>query len=178
MNKKTKTNYLLLILGVVTITGPMLLSHNVQAQQNSTSFANKITIPPRTLYGAPTIPAANWTGSVQILPTIMQAFKSQIHIKLNDATTSALQAVGTNSSAVAAFIHPESGFLVYNVFVMDANNNNIHKVIVDAGNGKVLSNQQMSMMEMMAIMHPGMAMMHPGRMGMMSSGMMTGHPWQ
>jgi hypothetical protein len=84
--------------------------------------------------------------------------------------------VGTNSSAVAAFIHPESGFLVYNVFVMDGNNNNIHKVIVDAGNGKVLSNQQMSMMQMMAIMHPGMTMMHPGGMGMMGSGMMTGHP--
>jgi hypothetical protein len=45
----------------------------------------------------PPIPTANWTGSVQILPTIMQAFKSQIHINLNEATTNALQAVGTNS---------------------------------------------------------------------------------
>jgi uncharacterized membrane protein YkoI len=171
MNKKAKVNYWLLISGAITISVSMLLplSHNVQAQQNSTGFANKMAAPP-------TIPTANWTGSVQILPTIMQAFKSQIHINLNEATTNALQAVGTNSSAVAAFIHPESGFLVYNVFVMDGNNNNIHKVIVDAGNGKVLSNQQMSMMQMMAIMHPGMTMMHPGGMGMMGSGMMTGHP--
>jgi uncharacterized membrane protein YkoI len=170
MNKKAKVNYWLLISGAITISVSMLLplSHNVQAQQNSTGFANKMAAPP-------TIPTANWTGSVQILPTIMQAFKSQIHINLNEATTNALQAVGTNSSAVAAFIHPESGFLVYNVFVMDGNNN-IHKVIVDAGNGKVLSNQQMSMMQMMAIMHPGMTMMHPGGMGMMGSGMMTGHP--
>ena len=171
MNKKAKVNYWLLISGAITISVSMLLplSHNVQAQQNSTGFANKMAAPP-------TIPTANWTGSVQILPTIMQAFKSQIHINLNEATTNALQAVGTNSSAVAAFIHPESGFLVYNVFVMDGNNNNIHKVIVDAGTGKVLSNQQMSMMQMMAIMHPGMTMMHPGGMGMMGSGMMTGHP--
>jgi len=171
MNKKAKVNYWLLISGAITVSVSMLLplSHNVQAQQNSTGFANKMTAAP------PTIPTANWTGSVQILPTIMQAFKSQIHINLNEATTNALQAVGTNSSAVAAFIHPESGFLVYNVFVMDGNNN-IHKVIVDAGNGKVLSNQQMSMMQMMAIMHPGMTMMHPGGMGMMGSGMMTGHP--
>ncbi|HEY9491157.1 MAG TPA: PepSY domain-containing protein, partial [Nitrososphaeraceae archaeon] len=148
MNKKAKVNYWLLISGAITVSVSMLLplSHNVQAQQNSTGFANKMTAAP------PTIPTANWTGSVQILPTIMQAFKSQIHINLNEATTNALQAVGTNSSAVAAFIHPESGFLVYNVFVMDGNNNNIHKVIVDAGNGKVLSNQQMSMMQMMAIM--------------------------
>ena len=172
MNKKAKVNYhWLLIAGAIIVSVSMLLplSHNVQAQQNSTGFANKMAAPP-------TIPTANWTGSVQILPTIMQAFKSQIHINLNEATTNALQAVGTNSSAVAAFIHPESGFLVYNVFVMDGNNNNIHKVIVDAGNGKVLSNQQMSMMQMMAIMHSGMTMMHPGGMGMMGSGMMTGHP--
>jgi uncharacterized membrane protein YkoI len=172
MNKKAKVNYWLLISCATTVSVSMLLplSHNVQAQQNSTGFANKMAAAP------PTILTANWTGSVQILPTIMQAFKSQIHINLNEATTNALQAVGTNSSAVVAFIHPESGFLVYNVFVMDGNNNNIHKVIVDAGNGKVLSNQQMSMMQMMAIMHPGMTMMHPGGMGMMGSGMMTGHP--
>ena len=114
---------------------------------------------------------------MQILPTLIQAFKSQIHIKLNDATTNALQAVGTNSSAVATFIHPEAGFLVYNVFIMDGNNN-VHKVIVDPGNGKVLSNQQMSMMEMMAIMHPGMMMMmRQGEMGIMGSGV-TGHPWR
>jgi uncharacterized membrane protein YkoI len=172
MNKKTRTNYLLLILGVVTVSVSMLFSQYVQAQQNSTGLANKMAIPP----GAPIIPAANWTGSVQILPTIMQAFKSQIHIKLNDATTNALQAVGTNSSAVATFIHPEAGFLVYNVFIMDGNNN-VHKVIVDPGNGKVLSNQQMSMMEMMAIMHPGMMMMRPREMGIMGSGV-TGHPWR
>jgi uncharacterized membrane protein YkoI len=177
MNKKAKVNYWLSILGAITASVSMLLplSHIVQAQQNSTGFANKMAIPPRAIYGPPTIPTANWTGSVQILPTIMQAFKSQIHINLNEATTNALQAVGTNSSAVAAFIHPDGGFLVYNVFVMNGNNN-IHKVIVDPGNGKVLSNQQMSMMQMMAIMHPGMTMMHPGGMGMMSSGMMTGHP--
>jgi hypothetical protein len=175
MNKKAKVNYWLLVLGAITASVSMLLplSHNVQAQQNSTGFANKMAIPPRALYGSPTIPTANWTGSVQILPTIMQAFKSQIHINLNEATTNALQAVGKNSSAVAAFIHPESEFLVYNVFVMDGNNNNIHKVLVDPGNGKVLSNQQMSMMQMMAIMHSGMTTMRPGGMGMM-----TGHPWQ
>ena len=103
MNKKTRTNYLLLILGVVTVSVSMLFSQYVQAQQNSTDLANKTAIPPRTLYGTPIIPAPNWTGSVQILPTLIQAFKSQIHIKLNDATTNALQAVGTNSSAVATF---------------------------------------------------------------------------
>jgi uncharacterized membrane protein YkoI len=112
---------------------------------------------------------ANITGSVPLLPTMMQALKSRVHTSLNDATTTALKSVGGNSSAVAAFIHPENGFLVYNVIVLDANNN-IHRVIVDAGNGKVLSSQSMSMMNMM-MGHggAGMGMMGPG-MGMMGHG--------
>src|SRR5689334_12149472 len=121
-------------------------------------------------------PGANITGSVPILPTMMQALKSRVHTSLNDATTTALKSVGGNSSAVAGFIHPENGFLVYNVIVLDANNN-IHRVIVDAGNGKVLSSQSMSMMNMigpgMGMMGHGMGMMGPGGagMGMMGHGM-------
>jgi uncharacterized membrane protein YkoI len=118
---------------------------------------------------------ANITGSVPLLPTMMQALKSRVHTSLNDATTTALKSVGGNSSAVAAFIRPENGFLVYNVIVLDASNS-IHRVIVDAGNGKVLSSQSMSMMNMM--MGPGMGMMgHGGAgMGMMGPGMgMMGH---
>src|SRR5438067_5661645 len=83
---------------------------------------------------------ANITGSVPLLPTMMQALASRVHTSLNDATTTALKSVGGNSSAVAAFMRPENGFLVYNVIVLDANNT-IHRVIVDAGNGKVLSSQ-------------------------------------
>ena len=90
---------------------------------------------------------------------ILDAFKSKIHTTLNDATTNAIKAVGggSNSSAVAAFIHPERGFLVYDVFVLDSSNN-IHRVIVDPGNGKVLSNQPMSWMDTMSMMHPSMGM--------------------
>src|ERR687888_280829 len=113
----------------------------------------------------------NWTGSISLFSPIIDAFKSKIHTTLNDATTNAIKAVagGSNSSAVAAFIHPERGFLVYNVLVLDSSNN-IHRVIVDPGNGRVLSNQVMSMMD------PGM--MGPGMMG--HGGMMMGSsngPW-
>jgi hypothetical protein len=112
---------------------------------------------------------------------ILDAFKSKIHTTLNNATISALNAVGggTNSSAVAAFIHPERGFLVYDVFVLDSSNN-VHRVIIDPGNGRVLSNQQMSMMDMMFMMHHpsmgmGSMMMGGGHgMDMMQHGMMMG----
>jgi hypothetical protein len=120
----------------------------------------------------------NWTGSISLFSPILDAFKSKIHTPLNGAITSALNAVGggTNSSAVAAFIHPENGFLVYDVLVLDSTNT-IHKVIVDPGNGRILSNQQMSMMDMMFMMHPSMMMGGGPGMGMMGGpqGMMMGH---
>jgi hypothetical protein len=116
----------------------------------------------------------NWTGSISLFSPMLDMFKSKIHTTLNSAITSAISAVGggaagsnASAAAVAAFIHPENGFLVYNVFVLDPNNT-IHRVIVDPGNGKVLSNQPMSMMEMMSMMHPSM--------GMGMGGMMMGQP--
>jgi hypothetical protein len=134
----------------------------------------------------------NWTGSISLFSPMLDMFKSKIHTTLNSAITSAISAVGggaagsnASAAAVAAFIHPENGFLVYNVFVLDPNNT-IHRVIVDPGNGKVLSNQPMSMMEIMSMMHPsmgmgmgGMMMGQPGMMmdngmGMMQHGMMMG----
>ena len=60
----------------------------------------------------------------------------------------------------------ENGYLTYTVWVIDGSYN-IHKVIVDAGNGKVLFNQPVSKGESM--MMNGM-MMH----GMMMHGMMMG----
>jgi hypothetical protein len=56
-----------------------------------------------------------------------------------------------------SIIHPERGFLVYDVLVLDPSNN-IHRVIVDPGNGKVLSNQPMSLMDMMSMMHHSIGM--------------------
>lgn len=93
-----------------------LMSSGQQAAQNPTMRMN----------------SANWTSSVSLFSPIIDAIKSKIHTTLNDATTNALKAVGggSNSSAVAAFIHPERGFLVYDVFVLDSNDS-IHRVIVD-----------------------------------------------
>jgi len=95
----------------------------------------------------------NWTGSISLFSPILDAFKSKIHATLNDATTNAIMAAGgSNASAIAAFIHPKNGFLVYDVFVLDSSNN-VHRVIIDPGNGQVLSNQLMSLMDMMSKVH-------------------------
>src|SRR5919202_6463679 len=137
-------------------------NNNAIAQQSSSTMGPNR---PNYMSMSSGLQNQNWTGSISIFSPMLDAFKSKVHTTLNGATTSALNAVGggSNTSAVAAFIHPERGFLVYDVFVLDSSNT-IHKVIIDPGNGRVLSNQQMSLMNIMFMMHPSMGMMQPGMM--------------
>jgi hypothetical protein len=182
-NKNHKVMYMLglssIVLALAFMISPNNYNNNAIAQPSSGS-----TMKPFSMRMSSPLQNQNWTGSISLASPILDMFKSKIHITLNDATTSALNAVGgSNSSAVAAFIHPDNGFLVYNILVLDSSNN-IHRVIVDPGNGKVLSNQPMSMMEMMFMMHPSMGMgtmmmgppndmmMGQPSMGMMQHGMM------
>jgi hypothetical protein len=191
MDKKHAVSYLIGLSAIsLALVLSMTLSNNngAIAQQSSppstsTSSGNNKTIsitmtPNRQQQQNPYSMSAssgsqNWTGSISLFSPIIDAFKSKIHATLNNATTNAINAVGggSNSSAVAAFIHPQRGFLVYDVFVLDSSNN-IHRVIVDPGNGKVLSNELMSMMDMMSMMHHSMGM---GRMMMGHPGVMMDH---
>jgi uncharacterized membrane protein YkoI len=121
----------------------------------------------------------NITGSVAIGSTIAKAIASQVHVSLANASIIAEKAVGANAHAAAVRIGVVHGFLVYIAFVVDSNNN-FHGVLVDSGNGKVLSSTQVSMAASMrggmGMMGPGMGMMGPG-MGMMGPGMgMMGKP--
>lgn len=98
------------------------------------------------LSSAQNTPAANntnWTGSVQMASKISQLVRSQTHVPLTDATTAAMHVVGANSSANSATLVVLRGYLVYDVLVTDSNNI-LHRVIVDAGNGKILSNAMVS----------------------------------
>jgi uncharacterized membrane protein YkoI len=113
----------------------------------------------------------NITGSVAIGPTMAKAIASQVHVSLANASIIAEKAVGANAHAAAVRIGVVHGFLVYIAFVVDSNNN-FHGVLVDSGNGKVLSSTQVSMA---AMMRGGMGMMGSGMgMGMMGSGMGMG----
>jgi uncharacterized membrane protein YkoI len=115
----------------------------------------------------------NITGSVAIGPTMAKAIASQVHVSLANASIIAEKTVGANAHAAAVRIGVVHGFLVYIAFVVDSNNN-FHSVLVDSGNGKVLSSTQVSMA---AMMRGGMGMMGSGMgmgMGMMGSGMGMG----
>jgi hypothetical protein len=124
--------------------------------------------------------APNVTGSVNLSPLIGNALSSQIKVGLSQATDAAQKAVGNNSRAVAAHLGVANGYLVYTVWLVDSSSN-FHRAIVDVGNGKVLSSQQLPIQPGMGMMmNPGMMGMGPGMMmnpGMMGPGMMRGfHP--
>ena len=86
-------------------------------------------------------PVSNITSSIEIFPKIMQTLRSQMNVSLNDAISTAINAVGQNSSAISASAQTEGDFLVYRVLVLDADNNT-YMVLVDPGNGDVLLNPQ------------------------------------
>ena len=178
MNNKNHTVMYLLGLSSIALALAFMIWPN--NYNNAIAQPSSSPMRPVPMHMSSPLQNQNWTGSISLFSPILDMFKSKVHTTLNSAITSAINAVGggSNSSAVAAFIHPENGFLVYNVLVLDSSNN-IHRVIVDPGNGKVLSNQPMSMMEMMFMMHPSMGMgmgsmmMGGGGPGM---GMMMGPP--
>ena len=115
----------------------------------------------------------NVTGSIKLSTVIGNALSSQIKVGLNQAAVIAEKAVGNNSHAVAAHFGVENGYLVYTVWVIDGTYN-FHRVVVDAGDGKVLANQPISKEESMMMhgmmMHGGGMMMQHGRAGMMMGG--------
>jgi uncharacterized membrane protein YkoI len=111
---------------------------------------------------------SNITGSVDLMSVISEAIGSKINVSLSDAATSAETSVGNESHAVSAELGENSGFLVYNIMVIDPNMN-FSRVVVDPGTGEMLLSEPISKEQHM-MMH-GMEM---GKHGMMGPGMMMG----
>ncbi len=151
------------------------IQQNASAQTTHAGSTNNMT---HTMMGSGnmmTMGGENVTSSINLMNIISNAIGSQIKVSLSNATTTAETSIGNNSHAVAAHIGDVNGYLVYTIFVLDPNMN-FNTVIVDPGNGQVLSSKQISKEEHL-MMHKGMmgpGMMGPGMMGpgMMGPGMM------
>jgi uncharacterized membrane protein YkoI len=131
----------LMIIAVIAVTtsimtGTLLSSYAQQfaSAQNQNNSA--------TVRSTGSVPLKNLTGSVQVFPKLSQMVQSKANVSLSTAATGAQSAVGANSHVISTHLGVVNGFLVYIAHVVDANNN-IHRVIVDAGNGKVLSTTQL-----------------------------------
>jgi uncharacterized membrane protein YkoI len=89
-----------------------------------------------------TLSVVNWTGSVPLRPLLTSIIESKTNTSLSKAADNAEKAVGINAHALEAKIGVERGYLVYTIGVEFKDN--LYKVLVDAGNGKVLSAQSLS----------------------------------
>ncbi|MGA9152530.1 MAG: hypothetical protein WBZ36_18290 [Candidatus Nitrosopolaris sp.] len=90
----------------------------------------------------------NITGSLSLRNMLAKTPGSEVHVSLANASTIAEKTVGPNSNAVYVRIGVVHGFVVYIALVSDINHS-IHSVLVDAGNGKVLSSTQLPIATMM-----------------------------
>ncbi|MGH9997687.1 MAG: PepSY domain-containing protein, partial [Nitrososphaeraceae archaeon] len=97
---------------------------------------------------------SNWTGSVDISKVLREAFNPLIKVSLSEAINKAELNIGNNSSAVAAFIHPVNGYLVYVIYLLN-DHNEVTKVITDVGTGDILKVKKMTIEEMMFKFHHG-----------------------
>ena len=111
----------------------------------------------------------NITGSIKLAPTLINSIASQIKVSLSDAAAIVQNQAGNKSNVVAAHLDVVNSYLVYTVVAVDPDAN-IHKLIIDAGNGKVLSSSKSSLQNMMmfgGLMGHNMmeSMMNPNMMG-------------
>jgi uncharacterized membrane protein YkoI len=97
---------------------------------------------------------SNWTGSVDISKVLREAFNPLIKVSLSEAINKAELNIGNNSSAVAAFIHPVNGYLVYVIYLLN-DHNEVTNVITDVGTGNILNVKKMTIEEMMFKFHHG-----------------------
>ncbi|MFI5424893.1 MAG: PepSY domain-containing protein [Nitrososphaerales archaeon] len=106
----------------------------------------------------------NITGSINLMSTISKAIASEVKVGLSEAVATAEKSVGNASHAMAAHIGGDSGYLVYNVFVVDSNGK-MHKIIIDPADRKILLSRELPRFESMMMMHQGMMMRGQRMMG-------------
>jgi len=85
-------------------------------------------------------------GTINLEQTIIEAIDSKVNTSLTQAITTAEQSVGNNSFALAAFGADLGGNLVY-IIILGTPGTEFYNVIVDPGNGQILSSQESSQKE-------------------------------
>lgn len=95
-------------------------------------------------------------GTINLERTIIEAIDSKVNISLTQAITTAEQSIDNNSFALAAFGADLGGELVY-IIILGTPGTEFYSVIVDPGNGQILSSQQNSQKEIeeMHLKHSG-----------------------
>ncbi len=85
-------------------------------------------------------------GTINLEQTIIEAIDSKVNTSLTKAITTAEQSVGNNSFALAVFGADIGGDLVY-MIILGTPGTEFYNVIVDPGNGQILSSEESSQKE-------------------------------
>ena len=125
------TNSILVSMVLIVCSGAMTL-HNGSAQEATDN--RSIAVPHSNLN-------PNFTASIPLASSLFEVFNSKIDVSLGDVISNATSFIGPNTIVLSGSVGTESGFLVYRIAALDSNNN-IHMILVDPGNGKVLSQRQ------------------------------------
>ena len=152
------------LLSVLSIEQASAQMMNPNTMMNSKMMFNGSWVNPMTNQ------SQNITGSINLAPTLFNAISPQIKVSISDAVKSAETQLGNNSRVVAANLGHENGYLTYTVSAIDPDLN-LHRVIIDAGNGKVLLSTVLPMEKFMLshMMGPNMG---PNMMGFTNPGFM------
>jgi uncharacterized membrane protein YkoI len=102
----------------------------------------------------------NITSSVHLFSAIRDAIASQVKVSLSQASETAESAVGNHSRSISGSLGDSNGYLTYTIWVLGPEN--ISRILVDAANGQVLSQESMPL-KRLHMMGPGM--MGPGMIG-------------
>lgn len=86
-------------------------------------------------------------GTINLQQTIFDAFRSKLNISLIQAMTTAEHTVGNNSFAVAGFGGEYGGYLTYQI-ILGTPRMEFYVVLVDPGNGHVLTTQKVTAAEL------------------------------
>ncbi len=105
------------------------------------------------------IPKIN--GSINVGEQIKNLFKENIKVPFITAAETALKQI-PNGTVLGGHLGVAQGYLTYTYFVVDSTNETGHKVIVDAGNGKVLyTSEGIPIGSFGHLGHPGKLMFGP-----------------
>jgi hypothetical protein len=112
-------------------------------------------------------------SSINVVKSMYQGVASKFNVTLDQAINTAQKAIGNKSYALEATTGIDNGYITYTI-ILGTPDMKFYNVVVDPGNGKVLSSHQLSMIAGMMMMHPGMMMGPNNGMMMMHPGMMMG----
>jgi hypothetical protein len=75
---------------------------------------------------------------------MIESIKSKVNVSVGEVESAAKQAIGEGSEVCCVTLAPVNRYLVFVAHGIDSSNN-IHRVVVDAGNGQVLESAQVDM---------------------------------